>query len=40
MKKKIYAYDTFGIGHTVYSDHDRDMKTMSKDIKKDYKKGF
>ena len=40
MKKKIYAYDTFGTGHTVYSDHDRDMKTMSKDIKKDYKKGF
>lgn len=40
MKKNIYAYDTFGIGHTIYSDHDRDMKTMSKDIKKDYKKGF
>ena len=40
MEKKIYAYDTFGTGHTVYSDHDRNMKTMSKDIKKDYIKGF
>ena len=38
MKKKIYAYDTFGSGHSVYSDNDLNMKTMSNDIDKDYSK--
>tara|TARA_B100000795_G_scaffold267937_1_gene253797 strand:- start:2669 stop:3478 length:810 start_codon:yes stop_codon:yes gene_type:complete len=38
MKKQIYAYDTFGTGHTIYTDYDKNMKTMSSDIDKDYSK--
>ena len=40
MNKKIYAYDTFGSGHTVYSKHDKNMKDMSDNYSKDYKEGF
>ena len=40
MKKKIFAYDTFGTGHSVYTSYDKNMKDMSDNYSKDYKEGF
>tara|TARA_B100000965_G_C19553190_1_gene741013 strand:- start:172 stop:978 length:807 start_codon:yes stop_codon:yes gene_type:complete len=42
MKKNIYAYDTFGTGHSVYSDYDTDLKNNSKISNREhkYKEGF
>ena len=40
MKKKIYAYDTFGSGHSVFTKFDLNMKNMTPVSSNSHKEGF